>query len=65
MKLIKKNNAQAVVDKHAAVVDLRQHIASTEEQTKTFRDFESLRQEHAEALVEKDAQLECVKDEHA
>ena len=57
IKLIKKNNAQAVVDKHTAMDNLREHLAS-------HRDSITLREEHAEAILEKDAQLEVMQDEH-
>ena len=64
MKQIKKNNAQAVVDKRAALDDLRQHQAETEEQSKYFLDYEKLMQDSAEAILEKDTEMEALRDEH-
>ena len=65
MRQIKKNNAQAVVDKRAAIDNLHQHMADTEEQSKMFLDFEKLQKDKAEALQEKDTAIEAMKDQHS
>ena len=65
MRHIKKNNAQAVVDKRAAIDNLQQHMALTEEQSRTFLDFAKLKQDNADALQEKDTAIEAMKDQHS